>query len=118
MEIKIEFTGALDDKIFVKHSGVNNYDIKTENYYATFDQNTNTIKIIKPIFNEEFMVTVLVGPKNHFNDYTLCTFAENQQKADYINSFSSVGTNEYSIIPESEVFLLIYNLLSFNTTKL
>ncbi|MBO6243522.1 MAG: hypothetical protein J6O41_03010, partial [Clostridia bacterium] len=124
MEIKIEFTGALDDKIFVKHSGIKDYDIKTENYYASFDQNTNTVNIIKPIFNEEFIITVLVGPKDHFNDFTLCTFAEKKQKADYIYSFSSVGSNEipheidfksFNYKEGTEFDLLVYAVQKYNS---
>jgi len=124
MEIKIEFTGALDDKIFVKHSGVKDYDIKTENYYAAFDQNTNTVNIIKPIFNKVFMITILIGPKDHFNDFTLCTFAEKKQQADYIYSFSSVGNNEISHEIDFKSFnykegtefdLLVYAVQTYNS---
>ena len=94
METKVEFTGAKDDKIFVKHAGVNDYDVSYGSYTAIFDDRTNIVRITKPILNEEFTFTVLVGPKDHFNDYTLCTFAENKQEAAYIYSFPSVDSNE------------------------
>jgi len=124
METKVEFTGSLDDKIFVKHSGVNDYNIKTENYYAVFNQNTNTVNIIKQIFNEEFMITVLVGPKDHFIDYTLCTLAEKKQEADHIYNFSSVVRNEilheivfrsFNYKERTEFDLLVYAVQIYNS---
>ena len=94
METKVEFTGQKDDQIFVKHVGVHDYDVVIGSYTAIFDERTNIVTITKPILNEEFTFTVLVGPRDHFKDYTLCTFAENKQSAAYIYSFPSVGSNE------------------------
>ena len=99
METKLEFKGQQNEKLFVKHTGVDDYNIKIEGYSATFDKSVNTVTIIKPIFNEEFTITVLVGKRGRFTDYTLCTFtditkSEFEKLGDYVYSFSSVSSNE------------------------
>ena len=69
METRLVFEkGNRNDKIFVKHTGVSDYEIKKQDYSATFIQATNDVKIIKPIFGEEFMITVLVGKKGTFDE--------------------------------------------------
>ena len=96
METRLELQGAEKDKIFVKHAGVGSYTIKIENYKATFDKSSNSVSIIKPIFKEEFMITVIVGKPGSFNDYTLCTFKEKKydELGDYVKTFSSVSSDE------------------------
>ena len=99
METKLELTGAEKDQIFVKHTGVSSYSIRYENYAATFNQKTNEVSIIKPIFNEEFTINILIGKRGAFKDFTLCTFTDIsadkfQNLADYVRSFSSVSSNE------------------------
>ena len=124
MEIKVEFTGEKDDKIFVKHAGVSDYDANIGSYTAIFDDKTNVVTITKPIFDEEFTFTVLVGPRNHFNDYTLCTFAENKQEAPYKYSFPSVSSNEiphyidfrsFGYKEGTEFDLLVYAVQTYNS---
>jgi len=70
------------------------------------------------------MITILIGPKDHFNDFTLCTFAEKKQQADYIYSFSSVGNNEISHEIDFKSFnykegtefdLLVYAVQTYNS---
>ena len=94
VEMRLEFKGEVNEKLFVKHSGVTDYELQLENYYAEFDQNVNVVWIHKPVKDEEFMITVLVGKKGRFNDYNLCTFtdiSEQQLKnlGDYVKSFPS-----------------------------
>jgi len=98
METRLVFEqGNRNDKIFVKHTGVSDYEIKKQDYSAKFIQATNDVKIIKPIFGEEFMITVLVGKKGTFDEVNLCTFLERKQGekiADYENTFSSKTSDE------------------------
>ena len=98
METRLVFEqGNRNDKIFVKHTGVSDYEIKKQDYSATFIQATNDVKIIKPIFGEEFMITVLVGKKGAFDEVNLCTFLERKQGekiADYESTFSSITSDE------------------------
>ena len=98
METEVEFTGAENDEIFVKHSGITDYSIITQSYYSTFDINENTVSIIKPIRDEKFRVTVLVGRPNRFNNYNLCIFAEKKESeystiADYAKTFTAESSN-------------------------
>ena len=98
METEIEFNGALNDTIFVKHSGITDYSIKLQEYSVTFDNSENVVNIVKPIKDESFRVTVLVGKKGTFDDYTLCTFAEKSESqysklADYAKTFTSISSN-------------------------
>ena len=96
METKVEFSGAVNDQIFIKHTGItSDYDIVYQNYYTTFNEMTNEVTIIKPIFNEEFTINVLVGKKGAFDNYNLCTFHEKkiEDLGDYAKSFISTGSN-------------------------
>ena len=98
METELKIIGQVSDTIFAKHIGLNNYQIHTQTYRASFEQNQNIVVIDKPILNEEFRITVLVGEKGRFKDYSLCTFAkktEDQYKnlADYVGSFTSISSN-------------------------
>jgi hypothetical protein len=92
METKLELNGVINDLVFVKHSGINNYPIILQNYYSTFNKDENTVNIIKPIKDESFIFTVLVGIKGRFNEYSLCTFSEKKdgdfsQLGDYVKTF-------------------------------
>ena len=98
METKLELNGVINDLVFVKHSGINNYPIILQNYYSTFNKDENTVNIIKPIKDESFIFTVLVGIKGRFNEYSLCTFSEKKdgdfsQLGDYVKTFTSVSSN-------------------------
>ena len=99
METELELNGAQNDLVFVKHAGITDYSINIqENYYAEFNKDENTVNILKPIKGESFRITVLVGPKGHFKDFNLCTFAEKSESeysklANYTNTFTSVSSD-------------------------
>ena len=131
METQILFNGSINDTVFVKHVGLDpNYKLTIQsNYSAEFDEDQNTVYIVKPVYNEEFNVTVLVGKKGKFADYTLCTFAELSQDkysqlADYVKTFSSVSSNKithfidfrsFNYAEGDEFDLLVYAVQSENT---
>ena len=98
METEIKFTGVENDLVFVKHTGITDYEIVTQYYYSTFDINENTVTIIKPIYNEKFRITVLVGEPGRFSNYSLCTLAQKSESdyinlADYAKTFISESSN-------------------------
>ena len=98
METEIQFIGQINDTIFIKHIGLTNYEIHLQDYHASFDETQNIVTFDKPILNEAFRVTVLVGRKGSFDDYSLCTFTEKTESqyknlADYVNTFTSVTSN-------------------------
>ena len=98
METQLKFIGQINDTIFVKHIGLTDYEIYVQTYEATFDDTQNVVNIVKPIFNEEFRVTVLVDKNGRLNNYSLCSFAEKSESqykflADYANTFTSVTSN-------------------------
>ena len=97
METLLEFSGAVNDQVFVKHTGItDDYDIVYQSYESTFNENSNEVKIIKPIFDEPFTFNVLVGQKGAFDNYNLCTFHQGNIKdlADYVSTFTSNESNE------------------------
>ena len=98
METEIKFNGVENDNIFVKHIGYSDYVLIVENYYTKFEQEQNIVNIIKPIKDEEFKFTVLVGKPGKFDDYSLCTFSEISEKdysslGDYVMTFTSSSSN-------------------------
>ncbi|MBO6244398.1 MAG: hypothetical protein J6O41_07575, partial [Clostridia bacterium] len=131
METEIDFKGYLNDKVFVKHIGINDVNIKLEEYSATWVESKNTVKIVKPIKNSEaFDVTVLIGKKGQFDDYTLCTFIETpfneyNTLGDYVSTFVSVSSDiivhyvnfsklsEYTVGHEFD--LLVYAVQKYKT---
>ena len=131
METEIDFKGYLNDKVFVKHIGINDVNIKLEEYSATWVESKNTVKIVKPIKNSEaFDITVLIGKKGQFDDYTLCTFVETPfdryiTLGDYVSTFVSVSSDiilhyvdfsklsEYTIGYEFD--LLVYAVQKYKT---
>ena len=64
LENEIQLTGESGVTIYSKHTGIDkSYSPKLElDYGVTFDSSGNTATIKKPIFDEEFTITVLVGP--------------------------------------------------------
>ena len=98
MESELKFIGQTNDIIFTKHIGYRNYQIQIQPYQTTFERTQNVAIIDKPILNEAFRITVLVGKKGRFDDYSLCTFAEKKEEeykslGDYVSSFTSVSSN-------------------------
>ena len=131
METEIDFQGYLNDKVFVKHIGINDVNVKLEEYSATWVESKNTVKIIKPIKNSEaFDVTIVIGKKGQFDDYTLCTFIETpfdryMTLGDYVSTFVSVSSDiilhyvDFSKLPEytigHEFDLLVYAVQKYKT---
>ena len=96
-ETNVEFSGAVGDQVLVKHTGIlSSYNINYQKYTLTFNERTNQVTIVKPIFNEEFTFYVLVGKKDTFKDYNLCTFHQNNinDLGDYVKIFTSVDSNQ------------------------
>ena len=98
MESELKIIGQINDTIFAKHIGLNNNQMNLQDYTASFDKSQNVAIIYKPIYNEEFRFTILVGRKGTLSDYSLCTFAEKSEQqykdlADYVSSFTSVSSN-------------------------
>ena len=98
METELELNGVNNDLVFVKHTGINNYPINLQSYGSSFDKEENTVYITKPIKDEAFSITVLVGKRRTLENYSLCTFAERKENdfsglADYVKTFTSVSSN-------------------------
>ena len=97
IENELKLNGNKDDLIYEKHISLTNYKLKLQNYIATIGKK-NTVIIEKPILNEEFNITIFIGKKGAFANFTLCTFygiAESQYKdlADYVKTIKS-NTND------------------------
>ena len=106
LENGIQLTGESLVPIFSKHSGINeNYSPIIQDYKVTFDSSTNVASIIKPIYNEEFLITVIVSEKNTLNELTQCNlaFEDKSTFGKYSNTFTSVSSN------------LISHFINFNT---
>jgi len=97
IENELKLNGNKDDLIYEKHISLTNYKLKLQNYIANIGKK-NTVIIEKPILNEEFNITIFIGKKGAFDNFTLCTFygiAESQYKdlADYVKTIKS-NTND------------------------
>jgi len=95
LENEIQFTGEVGATLFSKHSAVGEYTPQIQDYQTTFDSSTNTASIVKPIYNEEFIITVIVGKKGTLSSITQCELAFNDKSkyGDYSNTFISVSSN-------------------------
>ena len=98
METQLQFTGVDQDVVFVKHVGVSDYKVTIQEYTTDFDPTSNTASIVKPIYDEGFRFTILVGRPDTFLYYTLCTFAEKSESeyktlGDYVYTFTSTTSN-------------------------
>jgi hypothetical protein len=98
METELKFNGYVGDSLFVKHIGLTDYQINLRDYYATFDSTQNSVSIIKPIYDEAFRVTVLVGGTGELNSISLCSFVgkteeQYSQLAKYAKTFPAVSSN-------------------------
>ena len=94
LENGLELTGE-SVPVFTKHAAVGEYSPVIIDYQTTFDSSTNTASIIKPIYNEEFTITVIVGEKGSLSGLTQCDLAFNDKKkyGKYSNTFISVSSN-------------------------
>ena len=94
-ENELKFISDKNAEIFTKHIGLIDDEFELlEGYKATLDEKENTVLIDRPISNENFNITILVGKDGKLKDYTLCTFAgksESQYKglADYVKTFQT-----------------------------
>ena len=94
LENEIKLSGESGTTLFTKHTGVGDYSPKIENnYYATFDSTSNSVSIQKPINDEEFTITVIVGEKGTLSWITQCELADKKSYGDYSNTFISVSSN-------------------------
>ena len=95
LENELELTGerAL---VFTKHSAIaDNYSPIIQKYFTTFDSSTNTAIIQKPILNEKFTFTVIVGEKGSLNHLSQCDLAFNDKSkfGKYSKTFVLVSNN-------------------------
>ena len=96
LENEIQFSGQSGTTIFSKYSSINeDYSPNIKDYKTTFDSNTNSASIIKPIYDEEFTITVIVGLKGTLISITQCDLAFNDKSkyGDYSKTFTSISSN-------------------------
>ena len=96
LENELRLSGEKSATLFSKHTSINvNYSPVISEYTTTFDSSTSVVTIVKPIYDEEFTITVLVGQKDSLSGITQCDLAFNDKTkyADYVNTFSSVSSN-------------------------
>ena len=130
-ETKVNFIGNVNDTIYLKYSHLYDYQIQEfREFNVTFDQNENMISVIKPIIDEEFNYTILIGKKGTFDSYNLCTFSEldkSQYKAlgDFVvilNSVSNQTVNYYVhfesfFYNQGDEFEILVYAVQINNTK-
>ena len=112
METEVEFNGKNNDIIFTKHTSLNDYELKLQNYSANFYDNENVVFISVPILDEEFKINIFIGGKGKLKDYSLCNFVgikESEYKdlpgVDYIKT---IKTNSNNVINHFIDFPSIY----------
>ena len=108
LENDVQLTGESTVNIFVKHSSISeNYSPNIHDLDLSFDESSNVVTITKPIYNEEFLITVIVGAKGTLSVLTQCNLAfEDKSKiGDYSNTFTSVSSNK------------ITHFINFNTIQ-
>ena len=96
LEKELFLEGESGITIYSKHSGIDNYYSPTfTSYEVTFDSATNVATIKKPILDEEFIITVLVGEKGSLSSLTQCdlAFKNKTTLAPYVSSFISASNN-------------------------
>ena len=95
VENEIQLEGLAGVTIFSKHSGIGNYDLNLNELKTTFDSTGNSLSIVKPINNEEFTITVIIGLPGSLNSISQCdlAFGDKKQFGDYSNTFTSVSSN-------------------------
>ena len=97
IENEIQFSGEQNIPIFTKHSSYpESYSPVIRDYQATFDESKNSVSISKPIFDEEFNITVIVGKRGELDSITQCELATTVDKksfGDYSYTFTSSTTS-------------------------
>ena len=81
----------------MKHTAIGNGRIITQEGYKeiTFDDTKNSVSFKKPIINEEFSITVIVGEKGTLGKYTMCdlAFGDKSSIGKYSKTFTSISSN-------------------------
>ena len=95
MENQITLEGE-NSNLFTKHTDIDiNYspNINT-NYSVSFDSSSNILTIIKPIFGESFIITVIIKDSS-LESVTLCdvAFSDVSKLGDYVKTFTSVSSD-------------------------
>ena len=95
VENEIQLTGDIDVNIFSKHSSIGNYNLNITDYQTSFDSTSNAVLITKPINNEEFLITVIIGLKGSLSSINQCDLAFNDKTkyGDYSKTFTSISSN-------------------------
>ena len=96
LENELQLSGESGITIYSKHAGIDkNYYPTITDYQVTFDSSTNVATITKPIYDEEFTITVLVGEKGDLSSFTQCdlAFGDKSKLAPYVSTFTSVTSN-------------------------
>ncbi len=85
---------------FLKHTAIGNNKFVIQDGYKdiVFDRTKNSVTIKKPIYNEEFIITIVVHYKGQLGRLTLCDFSfkseeEKKKFGKYYKSFTSVKSN-------------------------
>ena len=74
-ENELKFIANKKVDIFAKDICLTNCEFELlQEYKATFDEDENNVKINRPILNESFIITILVGKEGKLNNYSLCNF--------------------------------------------
>ena len=126
LENEIQFIGETEVTIFSKHSSIGDYNLSLSDYKVTFDSSSNAATIIKPINNEEFNITVIVGLKGTLDSISQCdlAFGDKSTFGDYSKTFTSVSSNkiihyiDFSLFgynENTEFDLLVYAEQIYNT---
>ena len=95
IENEIELTGEAGVTIFSKHTTMGNYNLNITDYKVSFDSTANAILITKPVNDETFNITVIVGLKGTLNYISQCdlAFKDKSTFGDYSYTFTSVSSN-------------------------
>ena len=96
-ELRLESETLDTAQVFVKHTAIGNGRIITQEGYKeiTFDDTKNSVSFKKPIINEEFSITVIVGEKGTLGKYTMCdlAFGDKSSIGKYSKTFTSISSN-------------------------
>ena len=84
-------------KAFVKHVAIGNNKVVLQKDFTElyFDPTKNSIKILKPIINEEFSISVVADLKGKLSGYSQCdfSFGDIQKIGKYHKTFDSKSSN-------------------------
>ena len=127
LENEVQLSGESEVTIFSKHTGIGNYELILEDYKTSFDSDSNTATIIKPVNNEEFNFTIIVDLRGRLNKYSLCDLSLADDKSKFgqysytFNSKSSnvithyIDFNNFGFEEKTEFEILVYAKQLYNT---